>query len=309
MNKKLGLSLLAIALTATHSLPAQSSTEDRIEESMREQLERSFLSSNETSSWSSWLEAFNPSQHPNPTPDQNPDTGNNISHFYQYEIDDKPAATVYVNQLPVFTFLNDNAIENATKLSDRLNQLHYNNVDPETITAHWQEENKSFTINVGDEVLLTMNKNVILADTTENMAEDTRQAANRLRRLLSGNTIDYLSEIEGHVEEQAQAQPEKRNVVQEIRGIASWYGPGFNGRRSASGEIFNQNALTAAHRHLPFGTMVRVTNLNNGRSVIVRINDRGPFVGNRILDLSAGAAQQIGMISTGVAPIRLEILR
>lgn len=307
MNKKLGLSLLAIALTATHSLPAQSSTEDRIEESMREQIERSFLSSNETSSWSSWLEAFNPSQHPNPTPDQNPDTGNPISHFYQYELDGKPAATVYVNQLPVFTFLNDNAIANATKLSDRLNQLYRNNIDPETITAHWQEENKSFTINVGDEVLLTMNKNVILADTTDNIAEDTRQGANRLRRLLSGNTIDYLSEIEGHA--QAQVQTEQRSVVQEIRGIASWYGPGFNGRLSASGEVFNQNALTAAHRNLPFGTMVRVTNLNNGRSVIVRINDRGPYVGNRILDLSAGAAQQIGMISTGVAPIRLEILR
>jgi rare lipoprotein A len=93
-----------------------------------------------------------------------------------------------------------------------------------------------------------------------------------------------------------------------LRGMASWYGPGFHGRRSASGERFNQNALTAAHRNLPFGTKVRVTNLNNGRSVVVRINDRGPFVGGRIIDLSAGAAKMLGMIQSGVAPVEVEVV-
>ena len=93
-----------------------------------------------------------------------------------------------------------------------------------------------------------------------------------------------------------------------FNGRASWYGPGFHGRRTANGEIFNSNAMTAAHRSLPFGTRVRVTNVRNGRSVIVRINDRGPFIGGRIIDVSAGAARRLNMISSGVAPVRLEIL-
>ncbi|MCW6037346.1 septal ring lytic transglycosylase RlpA family protein [Spirulina subsalsa FACHB-351] len=92
------------------------------------------------------------------------------------------------------------------------------------------------------------------------------------------------------------------------RGVASWYGPNFHGRRSASGEIYNQNAMTAAHRTLPFGTRVRVTNLNNGRSVVVRINDRGPFIAGRVIDLSRGAAQEIGLIRSGVAPVSVEVL-
>ena len=93
-----------------------------------------------------------------------------------------------------------------------------------------------------------------------------------------------------------------------FNGRASWYGPGFHGRRTANGEIYNSNALTAAHRTLAFGTRVRVTNINNGRSVIVRINDRGPFIKGRIIDVSAGAARRLNMISSGIAPVRLEIL-
>lgn len=93
------------------------------------------------------------------------------------------------------------------------------------------------------------------------------------------------------------------------RGTASWYGPGFNGKPTASGEKFNQSAMTAAHKTYPFGTVVRVTNLRNGRSVQVRINDRGPFVKNRIIDLSKGAAKKIDMIQAGTAPVRLDILR
>lgn len=93
------------------------------------------------------------------------------------------------------------------------------------------------------------------------------------------------------------------------RGTASWYGPGFNGKPTASGEKFNQSAMTAAHKTYPFGTVVRVTNLSNGRSVQVRINDRGPFVKNRIIDLSQGAAKKIDMIQAGTVPVRLDILR
>lgn len=89
-------------------------------------------------------------------------------------------------------------------------------------------------------------------------------------------------------------------------GVASWYGPGFHGKLTANGERYNQNAMTAAHKLLPFNTDIRVTNLDNGRSTVVRINDRGPFVANRVIDLSRRAAEQIGMIGAGTARVRLE---
>jgi rare lipoprotein A len=98
-------------------------------------------------------------------------------------------------------------------------------------------------------------------------------------------------------------------VIHVSQGTASWYGPGFFGNRTASGEVFKPGTLTAAHRTLPFGTRVRVTNLNNGRSTVVRINDRGPFSGGRVIDLAHGAAQQLGLVSSGLAPVRLEVLR
>jgi len=86
-------------------------------------------------------------------------------------------------------------------------------------------------------------------------------------------------------------------------GTASWYGPGFHGHTTANGERFNQGALTAAHKSLPFGTRLKVTNKSNGRSVIVRINDRGPYVRGRMLDLSKGAASRIGMIGAGAGSV------
>lgn len=97
-------------------------------------------------------------------------------------------------------------------------------------------------------------------------------------------------------------------VVKTYAGSASWYGGKFQGRKTASGERFNQNALTAAHRSLPFGTKVRVTNAATGRSVVVRINDRGPYHGSRIIDLSRKAAQSVGIIGRGVGRVKLEVL-
>jgi rare lipoprotein A len=91
-------------------------------------------------------------------------------------------------------------------------------------------------------------------------------------------------------------------------GIASYYGQSFAGRRTASGERFDPRKLTAAHRELPFGTRVRVTNLANGRSVTVRINDRGPYAGGRVVDLSWEAARELDMLRSGVARVRLEVL-
>lgn len=93
------------------------------------------------------------------------------------------------------------------------------------------------------------------------------------------------------------------------QGLASWYGARFHGRRTASGERFNKYHLTAAHRTLPFNARVRVTNLQNGKSVVVRINDRGPHIRGRIIDLSYAAARLIGMHQSGVVLVRVEWLQ
>ncbi len=91
-------------------------------------------------------------------------------------------------------------------------------------------------------------------------------------------------------------------------GMASWYGNEYHGRVTASGEVFDQEALTAAHKELPFGTIVQVTNLRNNRRVMVRINDRGPFIRGRIIDLSRGAARELNMLRDGIVPVRVEVL-
>ncbi len=91
-------------------------------------------------------------------------------------------------------------------------------------------------------------------------------------------------------------------------GQASWYGRDFHGRRTANGEIYDMYKISAAHKTLPLGTRVRVTNRNNGRTVTVRINDRGPYVRGRIIDLSYGAAQALGMVDKGVVPVKVEVL-
>ena len=92
------------------------------------------------------------------------------------------------------------------------------------------------------------------------------------------------------------------------RGIASWYGEQFHGKQAANGELFDMQALTAAHRTLPLGSMVRVVNLTNGKHVRVRINDRGPYVNGRILDLSQAAAVKLGMVQNGLSVIQLEVV-
>lgn len=98
------------------------------------------------------------------------------------------------------------------------------------------------------------------------------------------------------------------NTVRKFQqtGIASWYGHQFNGRKTANGERFDMNALTAAHRSLPLSCFIRVTNKDNGKSVVVRVNDRGPYSGNRILDLSYGAAKQLGIVNQGMGNVTIE---
>lgn len=102
--------------------------------------------------------------------------------------------------------------------------------------------------------------------------------------------------------------PTKVRVGETFNGISSWYGPDFDGKATSSGEIYDMHALTAAHKTLPMNTIVKVTNRENGKSVVVRINDRGPFVGTRIIDLSNKAAHKIDMVKKGTANVRLEVI-
>ncbi|NER48449.1 MAG: septal ring lytic transglycosylase RlpA family protein [Symploca sp. SIO1A3] len=196
----------------------------------------------------------------------------------------------------------------ATVVARRLNQLHLDKVDAAALNVRWNDQCDCYSIEVKDEELVQINQATILPDTTKNLAVDALQATNRLRRLMGdAPPLQEITGMPAAATQVAQLSPER---VQQLRrsGMASWYGPGFHGRKSASGERFNQNALTAAHRTLPFGTNVLVTNLNNGRSVIVRINDRGPFIRGRVIDLSVAAARVIGMLNSGVAPVNVQVL-
>lgn len=103
-------------------------------------------------------------------------------------------------------------------------------------------------------------------------------------------------------------QAERKVPAHLLRGVASWYGSVFHGRKTASGETFDMNAMTACHPTLPFGSLVRVVNLRNHRAVVVRITDRGLLYNDRIMDLSYGAAAKLGMIRSGVAPVKIQIL-
>jgi len=195
-------------------------------------------------------------------------------------------------------------VERALAIAAQINQLNRDGVDAETITVRWDATQEQYVIQVSGQDLVAINADTILPDTTRNPAEDALQATNRLRRLLGD--APPLREIQGRPRPTVQFS--LGSVQATLSGLASWYGPGFHGNRSASGEVFNQNGMTAAHRSLPFGTQVRVTNLSNGRAVVVRINDRGPFARGRVIDLSAGAAQVIGLTSSGVAPVSLEVM-
>ena len=122
------------------------------------------------------------------------------------------------------------------------------------------------------------------------------------------NNVRNKLDQDGNIRDNYRKDRESPAMLETYIGYASYYADEFHGRLTASGEVFDMNELTAAHRTLPFGTICRVTNLKNEKSVVVRINDRGPFVENRILDLSRAAAKAIGAISSGVVQIKLEII-
>lgn len=136
-------------------------------------------------------------------------------------------------------------------------------------------------------------------DSTEDAKDE--DIARKARKALSGTSKPYMVNGIRYKPMGAEETTEFSQV-----GIASWYGPGFHGRKTANGEVFNQNAMTAAHKRLPISSYVRVTRVSTGKSIVVRINDRGPFVGNRVIDLSYGAAKRLGIVSRGSDKVKIE---
>ena len=112
----------------------------------------------------------------------------------------------------------------------------------------------------------------------------------------------------GSINLESYLAPKVTEATKSEMGLASWYGEEFDGNPTASGEVYDMNGLTAAHRTLPMGTRIKVTNLRNKRSLIVRINDRGPFIGNRFLDLSMAAARKLGFKGAGLALVQAEVV-
>jgi len=192
----------------------------------------------------------------------------------------------------------------ATTTAARLNQLYRDSVDADDIKITWDNDRRKYLVKAKDVEIVALDTDTVLPDTVNGNAGDLLQATNRIRRQM-GNASP-LSSIEGDPNgfNQVSVGP----VSLRISGYASWYGPGFDGGYSANGERFNQEALTAAHPSLPFGTQIRVTNMDNGESVVVRVTDRGPYAADRVIDLSTGAARVIGLIQSGVAPVSLEVL-
>ena len=107
----------------------------------------------------------------------------------------------------------------------------------------------------------------------------------------------------------ATVRPSSGKVLLTLEGVASYYADAFHGKLTSNGETFNMNDVTAAHRTFPFGTRIKVTNLDNQKTVVVRVNDRGPYVDGRIIDLSLGAAKEVGLVQSGTARVRLEVLQ
>jgi len=215
-----------------------------------------------------------------------------------------------VNDSADYLLTSPNPVERATAAAALINQLNRDGLDANAIIPAWN--NGNYVIKLGDRATLKFDQQALFPQSQQNQSLDILESANLLRRLLGGaNPVSEIVDAPKSIIAAANSSfgsNLNNRIVDIMSGMASWYGPGFDGNYSASGEIFNARDLTAAHPHLPFGTMVRVVNMDNNQSVVVRINDRGPYAEGRVIDISTAAANVIGLISSGVAPVRLEIL-
>ena len=322
MNQNLCRSFATAVLLGTVGIPLSANAEQLSQETFnfQEAVELTADSSSE-----SVVESVLPSQDVTElAPDS--DALSAIFEITAHTLNDIPIAVLRVDTLPVFKFVAQglepssgvkeetpqtfhemgDPVARAEQVALQIDQYYRESGDPANIHVRWDEDVEEYVISLEGETLVLINDATYYANTTGEHSQDALHATNRLRTLLGG--ADPLTDVEGRPEPQTVAARSNWDVTSMFTGQASWYGPGFHGRHTASGEVFNQNALTAAHRTLPFGTQVRVTNIHNNRQVVVRINDRGPFSRGRVIDLSAGAARSIGLDRAGVGPVRVEVL-
>lgn len=214
-------------------------------------------------------------------------------------------AYVTINDVKVITVKSNkiNSLEKTKGIAKNLNKLLF---DKQLRADRIQPalRKNDYIAKIDKNVLFSVEKSLAKEHGTSQQ-KLTLKWVNNVRTALGGKAINYL----------AYRPNRSLNVFTPITqktqfGYASWYGGEFNGRRTANGDIFNMNKLTAAHRTLPLGTMILVTNLDTGRSVSVKVNDRGPFAdtGRRVLDLSKAAFQSISSINAGVARIRIDVI-
>ncbi len=249
-----------------------------------------------------------------------------VATLYSYTIDGQAAATVYVRDLPIISFVDQDPelaspLERATDLTSQLNQLAQWPLESAEITVDLLEPDPAdgtahYLIKIDQDPLVAVDQGVLLTHDKNNHAIAALMAANRLRRLLfdapplSSVPQPVVTEPDPIAADSAQDLPEPtlqaqtqdpdladHDVVAVEQGIASFY------HHPAAA-----HPLTAAHRTLPFGTRVRVTNIENGAQAVVEINDRGPFIPGRVIDVSIAAAQALRMIQMGIAPVRVEVL-
>lgn len=174
-----------------------------------------------------------------------------------------------------------------------------NAVETPTALTSFSQENSSHI----DRVLGELTRQ---HDNASNLVKSARQPTSlALNSSLLATDTSEVSDDEDVLERLTAVASNSVNKFKQT-GLASWYGRKFHGRKTASGDIFDMNALTAAHRSLPLNCYVKVTNKTNGKSVVVKVNDRGPFHGNRVLDLSYGAAKQLGITNKGVGNVSIE---
>ncbi|MEN9251391.1 MAG: septal ring lytic transglycosylase RlpA family protein [Thermostichales cyanobacterium BF4_bins_65] len=226
-----------------------------------------------------------------------------VTTLYEHRMDGQVSTTLYLRDLPLVTFVErpnqPSPLLQASSLAAQLNQLARSHAGAQTVDLVYRDDRYVITHN-GEEFLrfddsiLTMGKD---------QASVALMVTNRMRRLLLNAPPLAAAPLPPQPSPLQQAVSTLVGMVpvQEQRGQASFYT--FAPRSKTHG------AMTAAHRSLPFGTLVRVTNLTNGRATVVKINDRGPFIPGRIIDLSFAAAQAIGMVQAGVVPVKVEVLR
>lgn len=215
-------------------------------------------------------------------------------------------ANLTINGTEVLHLRSADAYSRTKAVADRLNRILVQDGHGGAKVVPAVLEDKQIGLKVGDEILAVVDN-----DTAKAAGYAAKKLAfiwaNRFHRALNEPTLAVKDYPDFNGASQQAVAGNYKGTGRAMVGMASWYGPGFYGHRTASGQRLDKVSLTAAHRTLPFGTLVRVTNQHNKKSCVVKINDRGPYAHGRVIDLSAGAARAIGL--SGVARVRLEVVR